>query len=142
MCGDANAMEWLMAMVEKKEPPEGKVGFIYMLAGGSDGSNTDPFAMEPAPGDEWVSTRAACHDRQRAGHDAGLSGGRQARYLQALCDVCEHALCASDDPGGIAGPGAARREVRFASAAFATPRTERASVAFRQRESDSSNHPK
>ena len=56
MCGDANTMEWVMAMVEKKEPPEGKIGFSYMLMGGSDGSNTDPFAMEPAPGDEWMST--------------------------------------------------------------------------------------
>lgn len=56
MCGDANAMEWLMAYAAKKEPPEGKVGFVYMLAGGSDSSNTDPFAIEPAPGDEWVST--------------------------------------------------------------------------------------
>ena len=56
MCGDANAMEWLMAMVARKDPPAGKVGFSYMLAGGSDGSNTDPFATEPAPGDEWIST--------------------------------------------------------------------------------------
>ena len=56
MCGDANALEWLMAMIEKTDPPEGKIGFSYMLAGGSDSSNTDPFAMEPAPGDEWVAT--------------------------------------------------------------------------------------
>ena len=31
-------------------------GIGYMLAGGSDPSNTDPFAMEPAAGEEWVST--------------------------------------------------------------------------------------
>ncbi len=31
-------------------------GIGYMLAGGSDPSNTDPFAMEPAAGEEWIST--------------------------------------------------------------------------------------
>ena len=29
---------------------------MYMLAGGSDGSNTDPYAARPAPGNHWVST--------------------------------------------------------------------------------------
>ena len=47
MCGDANAMEWAMAWIGHKEPPAGKVGFIYMLAGGTDASNTDPFATGP-----------------------------------------------------------------------------------------------
>ena len=56
MCGDANAMEWAMAWIGKKEPPKGKVGFMYMLAGGSDGSNTDPFAAGPTEGNNWVST--------------------------------------------------------------------------------------
>ncbi len=40
MCGDANAMEWAMAWMGKKDPPKGKVGLIYMLAGGPDASNT------------------------------------------------------------------------------------------------------
>ena len=56
MCGDANAMEWAMAWIGKKEPPEGKVGFMYMLAGGSDASNTDPYATGPAEGNNWVET--------------------------------------------------------------------------------------
>lgn len=56
MCGDAASMDWLMALVGKADPPAGKVGFIYMLAGGSDGSNVDPFAGEPAAGDDWIST--------------------------------------------------------------------------------------
>ena len=30
-------------------PPAGKVGFMYMLAGGTDASNTDPYATKPAP---------------------------------------------------------------------------------------------
>ncbi|MCF6109635.1 hypothetical protein [Mesorhizobium muleiense] len=56
MCGDANAMEWAMAWIGKKEPPKGKVGFMYMLAGGTDGSNTDPYATKPEEGNNWVET--------------------------------------------------------------------------------------
>jgi hypothetical protein len=44
MCGDANAMAWAMAWIGKTEPPKGKVGFMYMLAGGTDASNTYPYA--------------------------------------------------------------------------------------------------
>ena len=56
MCGDANSMEWAMAWMGKTEPPKGKVGFMYMLAGGTDASNTDPYATEPTQGADWVST--------------------------------------------------------------------------------------
>jgi hypothetical protein len=56
MCGDANAMEWAKAWMEKKDPPKGKVGFMYMLAGGNDGSNTDPYATKPEPGNNWIET--------------------------------------------------------------------------------------
>ena len=56
MCGDANAMEWAMAWIGKKDPPKGKVGFMYMLAGGTDASNTDPYAAGPAAGNDWVKT--------------------------------------------------------------------------------------
>jgi hypothetical protein len=56
MCGDANAMDWAMAWIGKTEPPAGKVGFIYMLAGGTDGSNTDPFAAGPTDGNNWITT--------------------------------------------------------------------------------------
>ncbi|SPH18492.1 hypothetical protein DEA8626_02031 [Defluviimonas aquaemixtae] len=56
MCGDANSMEWAMAWIGKTEPPKGKVGFMYMLAGGTDASNTDPYATGPAEGNEWIST--------------------------------------------------------------------------------------
>ncbi|WP_156528592.1 hypothetical protein [Sinorhizobium glycinis] len=56
MCGDANAMEWATAWIGKKEPPKGKVGFMYMLAGGTDASNTDPYATKPEEGNNWVET--------------------------------------------------------------------------------------
>ena len=56
MCGDGNSMEWAMAWMSKKDPPKGKVGLIYMLAGGSDASNTDPFATKPTESNNWIST--------------------------------------------------------------------------------------
>jgi hypothetical protein len=56
MCGDANAMEWAMAWMGKTEPPAGKVGLIFMLAGGSDASNTDPYATAETNDNNWVTT--------------------------------------------------------------------------------------
>lgn len=56
MCGDANSLEWAGAWIGKTEPPAGKIGFMYMLVGGADGSNTDPFAMEPSAGNNWITT--------------------------------------------------------------------------------------
>jgi hypothetical protein len=49
MCLDPNAMEWLHAYMAKTSPPN-KVGFIYMLKGGWDFSNTDPYATSPTDG--------------------------------------------------------------------------------------------
>lgn len=56
MCADANAMEWIGAWVSKSAPPANKVGFIYMLAGGTDASNTDPYATKPDPTNNWIKT--------------------------------------------------------------------------------------
>ena len=53
MCGDANAMVWAKAYMGKTEPTPGKVGFIYMLKGGSSASNTDPYLTAPADG-KWL----------------------------------------------------------------------------------------
>ena len=55
MCLDPNSMEWLMAYMGHKPPPN-KVGFMYMLQGGSDASNTDPYATAPAAGGHWITT--------------------------------------------------------------------------------------
>jgi hypothetical protein len=49
MCLDPNAMEWLHAYATKSAQPD-KIGFIYMLQGGWDFSNTDPFATQPEGG--------------------------------------------------------------------------------------------
>lgn len=56
MCLDKNGMEWADAWMHRKDPPKDKMGFGYMLMGGSDASNTDPFATEPKSGARWVDT--------------------------------------------------------------------------------------
>jgi hypothetical protein len=56
MCMDKNAMEWANAWMAKKTPPSGKVGLMYMLAGGTDFSNTDPYATKPSANNHWIKT--------------------------------------------------------------------------------------
>lgn len=56
MCLDANGMAWADAWMNKKDPPKDKMGFGYMLVGGSDASNTDPHATTPPAGGKWVET--------------------------------------------------------------------------------------
>lgn len=55
MCMDAAALAWAHAWMSKQTPPA-KVGFMYMLAGGTDASNTDPFAQKPDKDNHWVET--------------------------------------------------------------------------------------
>jgi len=55
MCMDAAAMEWVHAYVSHATPPA-KVGFMYMLAGGTDASNTDPYASKPTASNHWIKT--------------------------------------------------------------------------------------
>jgi hypothetical protein len=56
MCFDANAGKWIDAMLHHKPPPEGAVGMMYMLAGGTDASNTDPYAAKPTADNDWIKT--------------------------------------------------------------------------------------
>jgi hypothetical protein len=56
MCVDRNGLQWVEAWIAHQPPPEGLFGFGYMLAGGSDASNTDPFADTPASGQAWIET--------------------------------------------------------------------------------------
>jgi hypothetical protein len=56
MCLDKAGMEWAKAWMTKTAPTPGLVGFGYMLMGGSDASNDDPYAKAPAPGKRWVET--------------------------------------------------------------------------------------
>lgn len=56
MCMDRNALDWVHAWIGKREPERGKLGFMYMLAGGTDASNTDPYATKPTAGNNWIET--------------------------------------------------------------------------------------
>ena len=56
MCMDQAAWEWAGAWIGHKTPAVGKVGFMYMLAGGTDASNTDPYATKPSAANHWVKT--------------------------------------------------------------------------------------
>ncbi len=56
MCLDAAAWDWAHGWMGKKAPSAGRVGFIYMLAGGTDASNTDPYAEKPTANNHWVKT--------------------------------------------------------------------------------------
>jgi hypothetical protein len=55
MCMDKASMEFIDAMAAHKAPPQ-KVGFMYMLAGGTDASNTDPYATKPTATNHWIKT--------------------------------------------------------------------------------------
>jgi hypothetical protein len=56
MCMDPAAMDWVHAYVSHAKPTPGKIGFMYMLAGGTDASNTDPFATKPSATNHWIQT--------------------------------------------------------------------------------------
>lgn len=71
MCMDANAMEWVHAWASHATPPA-KVGLMYMLAGGTDASNTDPYAQKPSTDNQWVKT----------GPHMMIVGADQAFYAQ------------------------------------------------------------
>jgi len=58
MCFDKMWMQWFEAINTATDPNIKEPGIAYMLQGGSDASNTDPFAMKPKEGEEWVSAPA------------------------------------------------------------------------------------
>ncbi|WP_174875352.1 hypothetical protein [Vogesella oryzae] len=72
MCMDQAAMEWAMAWVGHTTPASGKIGFMYMLAGGTDASNTDPYASKPDMQNHWIKT----------GPHVMIVGAEQAFYDQ------------------------------------------------------------
>jgi hypothetical protein len=56
MCFDANAAKWVQAWAGHKPPPDGTPGVMYMLEGGTDASNTDPYATKPTASNDWIKT--------------------------------------------------------------------------------------
>lgn len=55
MCMDPNAMDWAHAWQTHGPVPD-KTGFIYMLAGDTGASNTDPWAKGKTADNHWVQT--------------------------------------------------------------------------------------
>ncbi len=56
MCLDATWQAWAQAWQNHAQPSVQSVGLAYMLSGGSDASNSDPFATAPAEGHEWIDS--------------------------------------------------------------------------------------
>ena len=54
VCLDAAWQQWARAWMAHTAPQLRTVGVSYMLRGGTDASNTDPFATQPDSGAEWV----------------------------------------------------------------------------------------
>jgi hypothetical protein len=54
MCLDMGGMDWLEAYMTGSEPTVAGVGIAYMLQGASTASNSDPYAMAPAAGEDWI----------------------------------------------------------------------------------------
>ncbi|HUP02281.1 MAG TPA: hypothetical protein VM737_12295 [Gemmatimonadota bacterium] len=54
MCLDPVFQEWAAAWQGKTAPAIESVGLAYMLMGGTDASNIDPYATAPAEGEEWI----------------------------------------------------------------------------------------
>jgi hypothetical protein len=55
-CLDATWQAWLQAFESGNVPNVTAPGFAYKLQGGSEASSTTPYALEPSPGEEWVTT--------------------------------------------------------------------------------------
>ena len=85
MCMDANAAKWAQAWMGKEEPPANTVGVMYMLEGGTDASNTDPYATQPTAENNWVNTgphlMIVGSKEVLAGHPSGAKPDTSAPYV-------------------------------------------------------------
>jgi hypothetical protein len=72
MCLDAAFMQWAGAWQSKTKPALKTVAYAYMLQGGSDASNTNPFATHPDSGSSWLNSGPHV---MMAFPDPGATGG-------------------------------------------------------------------
>jgi hypothetical protein len=56
MCVDGQFLKWAGAWMSHAKVGITSFGVAYMLQGGTDASNTDPFKMKPDSGQGWVDT--------------------------------------------------------------------------------------
>jgi hypothetical protein len=59
ICMNESWRNFMDALKNKKKPAYTQVGIAYMLQGDRPVSNTDPYATEPKPGDDWVDKLGA-----------------------------------------------------------------------------------
>ena len=83
MCFDKVGLAWAMAWMGHKTPPDA-TGTAYMLKGGTDASNLDPFATKPTKG--WIKTgphvMILSADAARAsGYSAGANPDTSKPYV-------------------------------------------------------------
>jgi hypothetical protein len=85
MCFDANAAQWVQAWVAHKAPPANVVGIMYMLEGGTDASNTDPYATQPTANNDWIKTgphlMIVGSKEVLAGHPSGAKPDTSVPYV-------------------------------------------------------------
>jgi hypothetical protein len=85
MCFDENAAKWVQAWVAHKPPPANVVGLMYMLEGGTDASNTDPYATKPTAENAWIKTgphiMVVGSKDILAGHPAGAKPDTSVPYV-------------------------------------------------------------
>lgn len=96
MCMDANAMKWADAWIHHKPPPQGVVGVMYMLEGGTDASNTDPYATQPTTQNDWVKTgphiMVVGSKEVLAGYPSGQKPDTSAPYVMWAGTPYEHLM--------------------------------------------------
>ncbi|MBC2664887.1 hypothetical protein H7F51_05100 [Novosphingobium flavum] len=94
MCMDGNAMEWAMAWMGHKTPPAEKPGFMYMLEGGTDASNTDPYSTKPDK--DWIKTgphvMVVGSKALLAGYPSGPNPDTSAPYVMWAGTPYEHLM--------------------------------------------------
>lgn len=85
MCFDGNAGKWVQAMLGHKPPPNGTPGVMYMLEGGTDASNTDPYATKPTASNDWIKTgphiMIVGSKEMLAGYPSGTKPDTSAPYV-------------------------------------------------------------
>jgi hypothetical protein len=85
MCMDGNALKWATAWMGHKPPPDGTTGVMYMLEGGTDASNTDPYATKPTADNGWIETgphiMIVGSKEVLAGHPSGPKPDTSAPYV-------------------------------------------------------------
>lgn len=102
MCMDANAAKWAMAWIGKQPPPANTVGVMYMLEGGTDASNTDPYATAPTADNDWVKTgphlMVVGSPDVLKGHPSGAKPDTKSPYVMWAGTPYAHLMVPVGDP--------------------------------------------